>query len=296
MRVLILGGSGMLGHKLWQVLSPQMDTYITFRRDFAADSDYGIFDAARSKCAASVGDINNFAEIIEALKPDVVVNCIGVVKQSEAAKDPLISIAVNSLFPHQVAQICDRTNSRLIHISTDCVFSGRSGNYTEEDVSDAEDLYGRSKYLGEISGDHRMTIRTSLIGRELKGSNGLIEWFLGNEGKTVPGYAKAFFSGLTTNAIASLLAQIIQDHPELNGVWHIASDPISKHDLLASVKDVFALDIEITPDDSVVVNRTLNADKFRKATGIVAPSWRTMIEEMHQDTTDYVKLRRAYAE
>jgi dTDP-4-dehydrorhamnose reductase len=286
----------MLGHKLWQVLSPQMDTYVTFRRDYAAYSEYGIFDTARARCPASVGDINSFSAIFEELKPDVVVNCIGVVKQSEAAKDPLISIAVNSLFPHQVAQICYTANSRLIHISTDCVFSGRGGNYTEDDLSDAEDLYGRSKYLGEISGDHRLTIRTSLIGRELLGSNGLIEWFLGNEGKTVPGYVKAFFSGLTTNAIARLLAQIIQEHPELNGVWHIASDPISKHDLLALVKDVFALDIQITPDDSVVVNRSLSAEKLRKATGIVAPAWRKMIEEMHQDTTDYAKLRRAYAE
>jgi dTDP-4-dehydrorhamnose reductase len=286
----------MLGHKLWQVISPQMDTYLTLREDFAAYSKYGIFDPARSRCPASVGDISSFESIIQDLKPDVVINCIGVVKQSEAAKDPLISVAVNSLFPHQIAQICGRTMSRLIHISTDCVFSGREGNYTESENSDAEDLYGRSKYLGEVSGDGLMTIRTSLIGRELRGSHGLIEWFLSQVGKTVPGYQKAIFSGLTTSAIAKLMLQIIQEHPDLSGVWHLASEPISKHDLLALVKAIFNLDIEITPDNAVVVDRSLNAERLKKATGIVSPSWQTMIEEMHQDSTSYQKLRRAYAE
>ncbi len=296
MRVLILGGSGMLNHKLWQVLAPRFDTYVTMRGSFSAYEAHGLFDASHTKCHVSVEAFDSVAGVIEDLHPDVVINCIGAVKQSEAAKDPLISIMVNSLFPHRVAQVCSSTGSRLIHISTDCVFSGRKGNYVEDDLTDAEDLYGRTKLLGEVTSDGSMTIRTSMIGRELRNSYGLIEWLMSQEGNTVPGYTRAIFSGLTTIALSGLIAQLIQGKRELNGIWHVASEPISKHDLLCLVRDVYDLGIKIMPDDkTVIVDRSLNGDRFRKETGLIIPTWKEMIVEMHQDPTPYSKLRRAYA-
>jgi dTDP-4-dehydrorhamnose reductase len=296
MKALVLGGSGMLGHKLWQELSPQFDTYVTLREGFSAYSEYDLFDASQSMCHVSVFDIDSVEGAIKELRPDVVINCIGAVKQAAEAKDPFISIAVNSLFPHQVAQFCRAVKSRLIHISTDCVFSGRAGNYAEDDLADAEDLYGRTKFLGEVAGESCTTIRTSMVGRELQRTNGLIEWFMSQEGETVPGYMRSVFSGLTTNALAKLIALIVQEHRDTDGIWHVASEPICKHDLLCMVKEVYGLEIEITPDEAHIVDRSLNGDRFRKRTGYVTPSWQEMIEEMHQDPTPYSEIRRAYAD
>jgi dTDP-4-dehydrorhamnose reductase len=184
---------------------------------------------------------------------------------------------------------------RLIHISTDCVFSGRKGNYTEDDVSDAEDLYGRTKFLGEVGGDGCLTLRTSIIGREMETSHGLIEWFLSEEGKTVRGYKRAIFSGFTTIALGDIIARLIVEHQDLHGVWHVASKPINKFDLLELVREVYGLTIEIEPDESVVCDRSLNSDRFRRATGLVAPAWPDMIMEMYRDPTPYSELRRPNA-
>ncbi len=296
MKALILGGSGMLGHKLWQVLAPQLDAYVTFREAFPTYEKVGLFDPSHSRCLVSVDDIRSVENVIEELQPEVVINCIGIVKQSDEVRDPITSIKVNSLFPHQVARICRKTQRRLIHISTDCVFSGRKGNYTEEDLADADDTYGRTKCLGEVGSKGCMTIRTSIIGRELQRSYGLIEWFLSQSGMSVYGWKRAIFSGLTTIEIARVVARVVQDHPELEGVWHVASNPISKFDLLSLVKAVYDLDVEIIPDYEEVIDRSLNADRFQKATGYAPPTWQDMIEEMHQDSTPYSELRRSYAD
>ena len=181
-------------------------------------------------------------------------------------------------------------------MSTDCVFSGRRGNYRESDLSDAENLYGRTKFLGEVSGEGCLTIRTSMIGRELETSYGLIEWFLSQEGKTVSGYERAVFSGFTTNALAEIMVKIIAEHTDLHGIWHVASEPISKFELLTLVKQVYGLNIEIKLDDTVVVDRSLNAQRFQKATNFVSPSWHDMIGQMHRDPTRYSELRRPHAD
>jgi dTDP-4-dehydrorhamnose reductase len=296
MKALILGGSGMLGHKLWQEFASRFDTYVTFRDDFASYSRYGIFDASQSRCLLPVNQISSFEETIGDLRPDVVINCIGIVKQSEEARDAIISREVNSTFPHRIADYCRAVNSRLIHISTDCVFSGSKGNYVEDDLADAEDIYGRTKLQGEVSGPGCITIRTSMIGRELHSTNGLIEWFLSQQGKSVPGYTRAIFSGLTTMALSRLLARVIQDHQDLTGIWHVASEPISKFDLLHLVREIYGLDIELYPDREIEVDRSLNAARFNDETGYVVPKWQEMIEEMHQDPTPYSTLRRAYAD
>jgi len=198
MKVLILGGSGMLGHKLWQTFTSRFDTYTTFRGSVDDYGALGLFDPIRSFGGVSVQDFASVERVLAENRPEVVVNCIGVVKQDAAAKDPLISIEVNSLFPHRLARACAEIGSRLIHLSTDCVFSGQRGNYSVSDPADATDLYGRTKLLGEVNAGHCLTLRTSMIGRELCGSHGLVEWFLSQQGKVVRGYKKAVFSGFTT--------------------------------------------------------------------------------------------------
>ena len=295
MRALVLGGSGMLGHKLWQSFGARFDTHVTFRRPIESYFQCGLFDRARAVTGVAAEDFESVAGVVDSVRPDVVVNCIGIVKQAVAASDPLASISVNALFPHRLARLCSQKGIRLIHISTDCIFSGCRGNYTEDDVSDAEDLYGRTKFLGEVGGPGCLTLRTSMIGRELETSHGLIEWFLSQEGKTVRGYERAIFSGFTTMALAEIIATLVAEHPNLHGVWHVASKPISKFDLLALVRKVYGLTIEIEPDESVVCDRSLNGDRFRQATGFAAPTWPEMIEQMYRDPTPYSQLRRDHA-
>lgn len=285
----------MLGHKLWQKFASRFDTYVTLRKNFSSYSGKSLFEPTHTLDCVSVEDFGSVIGAIDRLQPNVVVNCIGIVKQSEAAKDSLVSISVNALFPHRLAQLCRPRGIRLIHISTDCVFSGRRGGYCEDDVSDAEDLYGRTKFLGELSYESCLTLRTSIIGRELEASYGLIEWFLSQDGQTVRGYANAIFSGLTTAALAEVIGMIIADHPGMHGVWNIASVPISKMELLSLIKRIFLLNIQIEKDDTVVVNRSLDANRFCHATGFVAPTWHDMIEQIYRDTTPYKELRRLHA-
>ena len=291
MKVLILGGSGMLGHKLWQMQGDRFDTYVTLRCGFESYSPYGLFRREHTLDRVSTEDFDSVVQAVGSVQPAVVVNCIGVVKQSEAGKDPVNSIAVNSLFPHRLARVCREKGIRLIQISTDCVFSGRKGGYSETDECDAEDLYGRTKLLGEVSGNGCLSLRTSMIGRELETSHGLLEWFLSQDGGTIHGYSRAIFSGLTTRALCDILAAIMRQHPGLSGVYHVASEPISKFDLLMLIKQVYGLHIRIDPDETMVCDRSLDGTRFRQATGLMAPAWPEMIREMHDDPTPYARIR-----
>ena len=295
MRVLILGGSGMLGHKLWQTFAERFDTFVTFRQPAHAYARYNLFDQSRSVCNVGARDFDALTKAFAQARPQVVVNCIGVVKQDAAAKDPLTSISINALFPHRLAQLCRASGARLIHLSTDCVFSGRGGNYNEDASPDAEDLYGRTKLLGEVGGPGCLTLRTSMIGRELAGAHGLVEWFLSQRGQqSVRGFRRAVFSGFTTRALAETIAWIIEEHPSLEGVWHVAAEPINKFDLLTLIKEKAGLDVEIEPDESFICDRSLNAERFRQTTGFVSPKWSDMISQLFQDPTPYNEFRRSH--
>lgn len=294
MRVLILGGSGMLGHKLWQIFSERFDTFVTFRQPANYYAGYGIFDEARSIGGISAIDIPAVTNAVARVQPQVVVNCIGVVKQDAAASDPLTSISTNALFPHLLAKLCSAGKTRLIHISTDCVFSGREGNYPEDAVSDAEDLYGRTKYLGEVSGPGSLTLRTSMIGRELPGEHGLLEWLLSQQGKRIRGFRGAIFSGFTTLALAQIIAEIIEKHLDLEGIYNVASEPISKFDLLTLIKHKGDLQVEIEPDETFICDRSLNGERFRGAANFVPPDWSDMVGHIFDDRTPYEKIRRSH--
>ncbi len=291
MKVLVLGGSGMLGHKLWQTFAPRFETYVTFREATEVYLRYRIFDESRCVGKVAADDLDSVARAIAKVQPNVVVNCIGIVKQDASAKDPIAGITVNSLFPHRLHKLVQSSGARLIHLSTDCVFSGRKGNYSESDTPDAEDLYGRTKLLGEVVAENCLTIRTSMIGRELKGSHGLLEWFL-SQTERVRGFKRAIFSGFTTPALAEVIAKIMTDQPSLSGVWHVATEPISKFDLLTLVKQTYGLTTEIEPDDTFACDRSLNATRFRETTGIQPPSWTEMIEELGSDPTPYEEIRK----
>jgi dTDP-4-dehydrorhamnose reductase len=291
-KVLILGGSGMLGHKLWQTCATRFDSYTTVSGDVREYTELGIFDSKRLIGDVRAEDATTLERAIGQVRPDVIVNCVGVVKQHPLASDTVASSTVNSLFPHRAAQLAHDRGARFIHISTDCVFSGLKGNYTEDDLPDPTDLYGRSKLLGEVTGENCLTIRTSMIGRELRGSRGLLEWFLACRGESVHGFSRAIFSGLTTQTLSEVIARLIVEHPHLTGLWHVAANPISKFDLLTLVKQTYGLVIDIERDESFVCDRSLNGERFRAATGIQIPGWTEMIERLRADDTPYERLRK----
>ena len=221
------------------------------------------------------------AKEIANLKPDVVINCIGMIKQLQNANNPLVVLPINSIFPHRLSLLCRLAGARLIHISTDCVFSGEKGGYTEKDISDANDLYGKSKYIGEIHDEfNTVTIRTSIIGHELNSKYALIDWFLSQDG-TIRGYTKCIFSGLPTVELASVIKNIIIPNKELSGLYHVSSTPISKFDLLSIVAKRYGKNINILEDSEVVLDRSLDSSCFKQATGYEPPDWEVLIDAMY---------------
>ena len=282
----------MLGHKLWQVFSTRFDTHATVRRSPAAYARYGIFDPDRLRDGVDAFQFDSIVRAVADLKPDVVVNGIGIIKQRAEAYDRVYALTINAILPHKLKSLCRVAGARLIQISTDCVFSGRRGMYTEKDESDATDLYGRSKLLGEVTGEGCLTIRTSLIGRELSTHYGLVEWFLSNAGKTVKGYTNAIFSGFPTLVLAEILSMVISDFPSLSGVWHVSSNPISKYELLKLIRAAYGVNVEIEPYEEFRADRGLDGMRFRGETGFEPLDWEAMVQAMAQDPTPYDQWRR----
>lgn len=280
MKVLVLGVSGMLGHAVFRTLDrdPAFEVWGTARnssvRQYFPDNLHD-----RIEAGIDVLDIDGLLAALGRLRPEVIVNCVGLIKQSAQSNDPLVALPINSLLPHRLARAAALLGSRLIHISTDCVFSGTRGGYREADDSDATDLYGMSKFIGEVDYPNAITLRTSIIGPELSGSRGLLGWFLSQEG-TVKGYKKAIFSGLPTYELASVIGTHVIPQPDLTGVYHVSADPISKFELLQIVAKAYGKRINISPDEAVAIDRSLDASKFNSATGYCAPSWPVLVDMM----------------
>lgn len=295
-RVLILGGAGMLGHKVWQRLQRRFRVFVTLRSSDALDvvrTLGGMGEEVASRVLVGVNG-EEFATVERALdqvRPQVVVNCIGIIKQLPGASDPVLSIGVNSLLPHLLARSASLRGARLIHISTDCVFAGRRGIYRESDPPDAEDLYGRSKLLGEVAGAGCVTLRTSIIGRELRASSGLVEWFLSNRGGSVDGYDNAIFSGLTTLQLADTIGDVIERHASLEGLYHVSNEPIDKLTLLRLLDDAYGAGVIIRPSSAVRIDRSLDSTRFREATAWTPSPWPVLIREMAADVTPYDEWR-----
>jgi len=282
MKILIFGANGMLGTALHRLFSSdaRFETWGTLR---SPDAMAHFPESARGRLISGV-DVTRPDEVAGAVhraQPDLVLNAAGIVKQLAVANDPMVAIPVNALFPHQLAALCGSAGARMVHISTDCVFSGRRGGYTEDDQSDAEDLYGRSKFLGEVDGlAHVLTLRTSGIGHENGTRLGLVEWFLGETGR-VKGFRKAIYTGFPWVEVARVIRDVVIPAPHLHGLYHVSSEPITKFDLLHLIATVYNKSIEIVPDDEVRIDRSLDSSHFRKATGYAPPPWPELVQLMH---------------
>jgi len=281
-RVLVLGATGMLGNAMLRVLSasPGVDTVGSAR----SPNSVRLLPPHLHRLVHTGVDVENpdaLARLLELTRPTVVVNCIGLVKQLAEANDPLAALPINAMLPHRLSRFCALVGARLIHISTDCVFAGTQGAYTENSPPDAQDLYGRSKLLGEVTDDpHAITLRTSIIGHELASAHGLVGWFLAQSG-SVKGYAKAVFSGFPTVELATLVRDHVLPRPELQGLHHVSAEAIDKLSLLRLVAAQYRHAIEIVPDSRLVIDRSLDSSRFRAATGYSPPGWTELVRRMH---------------
>lgn len=278
MRILIVGANGMLGHEACRGLSG-LGIVIGLCRP-----DSVLTPTIERHAMIRPYDVMNFETVapwLDEAKPHVILNCSGVIKQRHEVAGSRY-VAVNALFPHRLAEYCQKNLIRLIHFSTDCVFSGSHGPYRIEDTPDARDLYGRSKLLGEVGGRNCLTLRTSIVGHELSQNTGLLEWFLSQTGP-VKGYTGALYTGFTTVEIVRFVARLLTDFPKLDGVWQLASDEISKYELLQIVRDVYGrTDIDLSPDRVFHCDRRLNGAPLNARCDYRAPTWRKMIEDMHE--------------
>ena len=281
-RVLVLGVSGMLGNAVLRV--------------FAQSESYSVLGSARSAgvlrllppelrehviCGVDIENTDSLTRLFALARPDVVINCIGLVKQLAEADDPLGAIPINSLLPHRLARLCNVAGARLVHMSTDCVFAGTRGMYSEQDLSDAQDLYGRSKYLGEVDYPHALTLRTSIIGHELSSEHGLVGWFLAQQ-RPVKGFTRAIFSGLPTVELARVMRDFVVPNPDLRGLYHVSAEPINKFELLKLVAQTYGKSIGITPDDKLVIDRSLDSSRFREITGYQPAAWPELVRRMRE--------------
>jgi dTDP-4-dehydrorhamnose reductase len=283
LRVLVFGATGMLGSTIFRCFSADasLETFGTMRdaggaRHFAPKLRDALIPNVHLEGEA--GMLAAFA----GARPDVVINCVGIIKQLPNASDHLESLAINASLPHRLAKYSEMVGARLVHFSTDCVFSGKRGQYCEDDFPDAYDLYGRTKFLGEVDYENAVTLRTSIIGHELTSAKSLIDWFLSQSGK-VRGFRKAIFSGLPTIEIARIVRELVIPNPELRGLYHLSVDPINKYDLLRLVAEIYAKEIVIAPDDRLVIDRSLNSDRFREATGFEPRPWLELVRAMHDE-------------
>ena len=281
MKVLVFGASGMIGSALFRVLSAKTGWQVwgTLR---SADARRFFTTDQQDKLVAGV-DVEKHDALVRMfarVRPDVVVNCIGLTKHHKEAEDPQLALPLNALLPHRMADLCAVAGARLIHVSTDCVFAGTKGNYGEADVPDAGDVYGKSKHLGEVDYPHAITLRTSTIGHELQSAYGLLEWFLSQQG-SCKGFNRAIFSGLPNTEFARVVRDVVIPRPELHGLYHVGADPIGKYELLKLIARVYGKQIEIVRDDEFSIDRSLNSRRFNQATGYKAAAWPELIQAMH---------------
>jgi len=279
-KLLVLGATGMLGSAVLRLFAARADVdAVGSARSAGSPGRLPADVAERVVTGIDVENPDALVRLFARTRPDVVINCVGLIKQLAEADDALAAIPINALLPHRLARLCGAADARLVHISTDCVFRGDRGGYTEADVPDAADLYGRSKLLGEVDYPNAVTLRTSIIGHELGSAHGLIEWFLAQPGP-VKGYAKAVFSGLPTCELARVIADHVLPNSDLTGLWHVSAAPIDKLSLLRLVRDAYGRTTEIEPDDRVVIDRSLDSSRFRARTGYTPPGWPELVARM----------------
>ena len=286
-RVLVVGGSGMLGHRLVLELAgrPGLDVHATVRHPVP-----GPFRAAGAVYHEGI-DLSAgtalVARVLADLRPDIVINAVGAIKQKDLATNIDQTYFLNGTLPHALASLNPNAAARVIHVSTDCVFQGDRGGYRQDETPDATDLYGRSKAVGELNYGGHLTLRTSIVGFELGGHLGLVSWFFKQPtGSRVHGYVNARYSGVTTGELSRTIAAAIVGNAPANGMWHVASEPISKFDLLSRINTAFALGHTLVPEEALRIDRTLNDAPWREATGTTRPSWDALVKDLQADWRD----------
>ncbi len=288
MKILILGAGGMLGHQLCRTLGDRFEIWGTLRGEPREFERHGFISQERTVGQVDAQDLSTVRRVLEKVKPDAVINGIGIVKQRDEAKQAVPSIHVNALFPHQLADLCAESGLRVLQISTDCVFSGLRGNYNEVDIPDPVDLYGRTKLLGELHRPGALTLRTSIIGWQLNTFSSLLGWFASQRGRRIKGYRRAIYSGFSTAVLSTLIGDIIETRKDLAGLYHIASEPISKYDLLVRLREALNWkDITLEPDDQFFCDRSLVSTRFSTTTGWISPSWDEMIAGLAAEWSTY---------
>lgn len=280
MKVLVLGGDGMLGHQLLLSLRSRHDVRCTLRQGIDAYQQFSLFTSLNSHPLVEASSSDKLSQVLADFLPDVVVNCIGIVKQRPTGKESISSLEINALLPHRLSLLCKDISARLIHLSTDCVFNGKKGNYQESDPSDAEDLYGRTKFLGEVQDENCLTLRTSIIGRELSRHKSLLDWFLAQSG-TVSGFRKAIYTGFTTIEMARIIEMMMVKYPEASGVYQVSSDPINKYELLLLFSEKLGHEVDVLADESFSCDRSLDSSRFRDEFRYKPPTWESMVTELN---------------
>ena len=270
----------MIGNAMIRVLSEKKEWQVfgTLRFEYARR----FFSPTISSNLVTGVDVEKhdaLVRVFSQVKPDVVINCIGLTKHHKKADDPLLAIPLNALLPHRMAEVCSVAGARLVHVSTDCVFAGTKGGYVEDDPADANDMYGKLKFLGEVKYQNAITLRTSTIGHELESTYGLLEWFLSQK-ERCKGFNRAIFSGLPSTVFAQIVRDIVIPRTDLFGLYHVGANPISKYDLLCLIAKVYGKSIDITRDNEFVVDRSLNSGRLYKATGFVPSAWPDLIQSM----------------
>ena len=281
MIVLVLGATGLLGNAMFRILS-QVGNYRVFGtiRNMDAKNFFSPELRERLLIVGNLEERQGLFDLFNSVKPNVVINCIAL--RQFANHDLMRLISTFSLLPRNLAYLCRSQGIRLVHISSDAVFQGSRGAYTEEDIPDPSDPYGVAKYLGEVNEPGMLTLRTSIIGHEIIPMNGLLEWFLSRE-SSCKCYTRAIYSGFPSVVLAQIIRDFVLPHAQLHGIYHLASRPISKFSLLELVAQKYKKNIYMIPDDTVVIDRSLSAAKFTAATGFVAPDWPTLIDIMHSE-------------
>lgn len=272
-RIVIFGANGMLGSVLARSLSGEYDVRAVGGRPQSVTVDL------KDYLGLDVSNSVTWRLFLDSVEPDFIINCAGVVKQRSGSVESFIR--VNSLFPNLLDSYCREHQVRLIHFSTDCVFSGRQGGYRESDIADPVDLYGKSKLLGELTASSALTIRTSFFGLENESKYGLIEWFLGQRNCQVQGYTDAIYSGLLTNDVGEFVAGLIREKSGLSGLWHLSSEPISKYDLLQMIASRCPeLRIEVIPFRGPKIDRSLDSTRLRQRMLVPEKKWDDVVEEL----------------
>jgi dTDP-4-dehydrorhamnose reductase len=278
MKILVLGASGMIGQTMFRVLAQHPGWQVT---GAVRGQHYEGIKPGAVLCGKDLCNSDHVAQLFLQAKPQVVVNCAGLTKHLPEGNQPIPALITNALLPHRLAEQCAIAGARLIHVSTDCVFSGATGNYRESDVPDATDVYGRTKVLGEVTAGQVLTLRTSTIGHENGTANGLLEWFLSQD--ECKGFRHAIFSGLPTVEFARVVRDLVIPNSSLSGLFHVGAAPIDKLSLLRLIARVYRRSTLISEDDSFRIDRSLNSERFTLAAGYRAPAWPELIESMYSD-------------